>query len=195
MNSKKRCKQCKKYEYNEKILNTLLGNFCSNQCRIDWGLANIEKLKKKVFSDKNKVLKIERSERKEKLKSLESISQYECRVQKIFNEYIRLRDKKEPCISCSRHHQGQYHAGHYLSVGAHRELRFQELNVHKQCSVCNNYDSGNLIGYRINLIKKIGLKKVEWLEGPHTKIKRNREEIQAIESLYKMKLKEIKKVN
>ena len=56
-------------------------------------------------------------------------------AQTAFNAYIRVRDQNLPCISCGRHHQGQYHAGHYRTVGSHPELRFEELNVHKQCSV------------------------------------------------------------
>lgn len=82
-----------------------------------------------------------------------------------FNQFIRLRDKDLPCISCGRYHQEQWHAGHYRSVGACPELRFDEMNVHKQCSVCNNYKSGNLTEYRLNLIRKIGEKKLNaWIE-------------------------------
>ena len=88
------------------------------------------------------------------------------RLQKRFNAYIRLRDAAAPCISCGRHHHGQYHAGHYRATGGHPELRFDEANVHKQCSACNNHKSGNIAGYRPNLIAKIGLAEVERLEGP-----------------------------
>jgi len=78
---------------------------------------------------------------------------------------VRLRDSG-PCISCQRHHDGQYHAGHYRSVGAMPSLRFNTWNIHKQCSACNNHLSGNMIDYRINLIGKIGQARVDWLEGP-----------------------------
>jgi hypothetical protein len=113
-------------------------------------------------------------------------------AQTVINQYIRLRDDKEPCISCQRHHTGQYHAGHYLAVGSHPELRFNELNNNKQCSVCNNNLSGNQIEYRKHLIIKIGLDQVEWLEGPHQPRKYTIEEIKAIKDLYKLKLKELK---
>ena len=84
-----------------------------------------------------------------------------------FNKWIRNRDAKEGCISCGTR-SGQMAAGHYKTVGAHPELRFEPDNVHKQCNRnCNKAKSGNLTNYRINLVKKIGLERVEWLEGPH----------------------------
>jgi len=111
--------------------------------------------------------KAARRETKAKLEAIKPRSKWLKEVQSVFNNYIRLRDELKPCISCGRHHRGQYHAGHYLSVGSTPELRFEESNVHKQCSACNNYKSGNAVRYRVRLIKKIGLEKVEWLEGPH----------------------------
>lgn len=111
-------------------------------------------------------------------------------AQGAFNAFIRERDGNL-CISCGRHHQGQIHAGHYLSVGARPELRFELDNVHSQCSACNNYLSGNIVLYRINLIKKIGLERVEYLEGPHDLKKYTIPELQIIIAKYKLKLKEI----
>jgi hypothetical protein len=81
-----------------------------------------------------------------------------------FNKYIRLRDKDLPCISCGHTDGRQFHAGHFKPAGGNPHLRFNELNVHKQCSICNNYKSGNLVPYRANLIIKIGLINVEALE-------------------------------
>ena len=106
------------------------------------------------------------------------------RCQTEFNKYIRNRDSKDPCISCNRHHDGQYHAGHYKTVGGHPALRFCEDNCHKQCSVCNNYKSGNLSEYRSNLLIKIGLERVEWLEGPHDPVKYTIEDLQEMLSKY-----------
>ena len=127
---------------------------------------------------------------KEKIKKR---SEYLSDAQKAFNAFIRERDKNEPCISCMRHHQGQYHAGHYRSVGACPELRFCELNVHKQCSACNNHKSGNIVEYRINLVKKIGEEQLEWLEGKHEPKKYTIEQIKEIRAKYQLKLKELKR--
>tara|TARA_R110002126_G_scaffold64861_4_gene165898 strand:+ start:103 stop:357 length:255 start_codon:yes stop_codon:yes gene_type:complete len=72
-----------------------------------------------------------------------------------------------------------------MSVGGHSAaLRYDEDNCHKQCSVCNNYKSGNLSEYRSNLLKKIGLQKVEWLEGPHDPKKYVIEELKAMLTHY-----------
>jgi len=112
-------------------------------------------------------------------------------AQRAFNAYIRARDNKEPCISCQRFHTGQYHAGHYKTVGGNHELRFEEWNCHKQCAPCNNHLSGNIENYRINLINKIGLELVGWLEGPHELKKYTCEDFKKIEVYYKQKLKEL----
>jgi len=110
-------------------------------------------------------------------------------AQAAFNAWIRKRDEKLPCISCSRFHSGQHHAGHYLSTGARPELRFDEANVHKQCAPCNNHKSGNAIEYRINLVKRIGGKRVGMLEGPHEPKKYTIDEIKEIKKEYKEKVK------
>lgn len=133
--------------------------------------------------------KADRKDTKERKLKLKSRAEWLKDAQIVFNKFIRMRDANEPCISCQRHHEGQYHAGHYLSVGSHPELRFIELNCHKQCSACNNYLSGNIIKYRQNLILKIGLQTVEWLEGKHDAKKYTIDEIKDIISLYKAKIK------
>jgi len=115
------------------------------------------------------------------------------RVQTEFNKYIRSRDKGQPCISCQRYHDGQHHAGHYRSVGAHPELRFVEDNCNLQCSACNNHLSGNLSPYRVNLIAKIGLARVEWLEGPHDPMKYTIEDLQSLLKKYQSFNKEFAK--
>jgi hypothetical protein len=113
-------------------------------------------------------------------------------AQAAFNRYIRLRDHDKPCISCGRQHQGQWHAGHYRSVGACPELRFEELNVHKQCAPCNDHLSGNIVEYRRGLIERIGIDRVEWLEGNHAAKKYTIEEIRAIKAEYTRKAKDVR---
>ena len=49
---------------------------------------------------------------------------------------------------------------------------------------CNNYKSGNLSEYRSNLLIKIGLERVEWLEGPHDPVKYTIEDLQEMLSKY-----------
>lgn len=136
-----------------------------------------------------KVKKVERKKAAEDKERVKSRSKHLQEAQQAFNAFIRERDKDLPCISCGRHHNGQYHAGHYLSVGSTPELRFNELNVHKQCSVCNNHLSGNHIKYRSSLIKRIGEDHVLWLEGPHSPLHLDIEQIKAIKEVYRKKRK------
>jgi len=134
----------------------------------------------------------ERKEHREAKLKLKSRADWLKEAQAIFNQYIRLRDEKEPCISCGTTADVQYAAGHYLTTGAHPELRFNELNVHKQCnSYCNNHLSGNIVKYRQNLINKIGLQQVLWLEGPHEPAKLTIDDIKDIKALYKQNIKEL----
>ena len=105
-------------------------------------------------------------------------------AQAAVNKWIRHRDANEPCISCQRHHTGQYHAGHYRSTKAAPELRFEPLNIHKQCSACNTHLSGNIVEYRRHLIAKIGPEKVEWIECKHEARHYTVEDLKAIKAKY-----------
>ncbi len=125
--------------------------------------------------------------------SLKPRSQWLREAQASVNAYVRERDKDLACISCGRWHDGQWHAGHYLSTGARPELRFNLLNIHKQCSVCNNHMHGNLVLYRAALVAKIGLSEVEKLEGPHEPQKYTVEELRDIRDTYRAKLREMRK--
>ena len=107
-----------------------------------------------------------------------------------------MRDAKLPCISCGAIDANKWDAGHYISVGANRTLRFNELNIHKQCSFnCNVNLSGNLINYRKGLLKKIGEEKLAWLEGWHEPEKMTKEKAIAVEKYFKEKLIELKRGN
>ena len=110
------------------------------------------------------------------------------------NAYIRERDANQPCISCGRHHQGQYHGGHYRSVGAMPSLRFNTFNVHRQCQPCNSHLSGNLVEYRLNLIRKIGQERVDWLEGPHETRKFDIVYLRRIKSVFTRRAKQLAKL-
>lgn len=94
-------------------------------------------------------------------------SKWMAEAQAAFNKVIRLRDKDRPCISCGTPTAGKWDAGHYRSVGSNPALRFEPLNVHRQCVPCNQHKSGNAIEYRIGLVHRIGQEAVDYLEGPH----------------------------
>jgi hypothetical protein len=135
----------------------------------------------------------ERKKTREAKERIKTRSERLKEAQQWFNKYIRLRDMEAPCISCGRFHSGQYHAGHYRTVGANPELRFNELNVHKQCSACNNHLSGNIVQYRMALVRKIGLDAVAMLEGKHEAKHYTNEEIDEIKAKYKSLCRELEK--
>lgn len=157
--------------------------FCSVECL---ALHSREKLQKTKEREKRKELR----KAKERLKTRSELARD---AQRDFNAYIRERDRDLPCISCGRHHEGQYHAGHYRTVGANPELRFEELNCHKQCAPCNNHKSGDIVNYRINLVKRIGQDAVYWLEGPHEPKKYTADELRELAAYYRKKARELKK--
>lgn len=123
-------------------------------------------------------------------KRMKSRSDWTKEAQQSFNKWVRLRDDGQPCISCGSH-TGKRNAGHYRSVGACPELRFEPNNCHVQCEKCNSWLSGNAIEYRINLVKKIGIGMVEWLESSHAAKKYTVEQLEAIKAEYVRLAREI----
>jgi hypothetical protein len=109
-----------------------------------------------------------------------------------FNRFIRLRDADKPCISCGTTKPVKYDAGHYITAGSCTALRFDEKNVHKQCSwYCNKNLSGNVNGYTQGLIERFDQSIVDYLRGPQPMIKITVEFYQAIEHKYKAKCKDL----
>ena len=82
------------------------------------------------------------------------------RLDKVFSKYIRLRDAMPGgtfrCISCGRIKPiEQADCGHFHSR-THMSTRFDEDNCHAECRYCNRFSADHIIGYRENLIRKIG---------------------------------------
>lgn len=127
------------------------------------------------------------AEKRERKAELKSRRDWLREAQAVFNAMIRERDYFKPCISCGARimtieNGGAWDAGHFRSVGAAPELRFEPLNCHKQCKACNGTTIRRGGGvyvqawerqatihaqYRVNLIERIGLRQVEWLESHH----------------------------
>ncbi|EMK2609095.1 TPA: NinG family protein, partial [Klebsiella pneumoniae] len=121
-----------------------------------------------------------------------------------FNAYIRARDAALPCISCGETnppdlHGGQWDCGHFKTVGAYPELRFEERNAHKQCKSCNagagKYTAKELTvaqQYEAGLVARYGQEYVDWLNGPHEMTNYRREDFIRIRDEYRAKLKALK---
>lgn len=195
----KKCKQCgQKFTPARGFQPT-----CSTDCAILWARDNpqftqtankrIEGLAKRTRS----------RQKREKLKEMMPAREWIKKAQTAFNAYIRARDRHFPCICCNSWGEGEdwmpggkWDCGHFLSRGAYPELRFHEDNAHRQLKSCNagasKYAKKSRTvakGYRKNLITKIGVERVEWLEGPHEPLKLTIPQIQEIERTYKAKLK------
>jgi Bacteriophage Lambda NinG protein len=140
---------------------------------------------------KKRADRADRVQTREKLEALKPLSHFVAKAQTVFNRYIRARDAGLPCISCGTLEAVQWHAGHYLTTAARPELRFDEDNVHKQCSQCNDHLSGNVLQYRIGLLERIGLARVEALEGPHPLAKWTREQLIELRTTYAAKARNV----
>ena len=196
-NKKKRCKCCGDYGEASEGVQTPSGWFIDYSHAINH---SIELSRKRTERLRAKAVRAQAAEDRDAAKrdrgrkmAVKPLSYWMKRAQAAVNAYIRARDAGQPCISCGKPDDGshQRHASHYRSVGGHPELRFCELNIWASCSVCNNYLSGNLVPFRSALVAKIGLDKVEFLEGPHEPKRYRKEDYQAIEAEYKAKLKEL----
>ena len=135
-------------------------SWCSPEC-------GVQIARDKQQKERAALAKIERKAIREAKERIKPRSEHAREAQAAFNAWVRERDAEQPCISCCRHHQGKYDAGHFRSVGSNPALRFEPLNCHKQCVPCNRHKSGNAIEYRIGLVARIGADAVAWLEGPH----------------------------
>ena len=158
---------------------------CSPKCALAHAPANQQKARKAIDQRERREIKV----RKEKLKSR---ADHLKEAQVVVNQYIRLRDADLPCVSCGRFHDGQWHAGHFRSAGGHPELRFEPLNIWRQCAPCNTHKSGDLVNYRAELVRRIGAEKVEWLEGPHEAKRYTIDDLKAIKAEYRAKIKQLK---
>lgn len=197
-NSRKKCKQCGEYFPASEMIKVPAGTFCTMGHAVEFAnerrKTDAEKIKRKIDTSAASEEKKASKQRRERLKELQPLSYYHKIAQREFNAYIRYRDRDLPCISCGRFHRGQYHAGHFRTVGASPETRYNEDGNHKQCSACNLHLSGNIVNYRPALIKKIGQERFDALMAYHPPVNWTREMLEGIAKTYRQKLKELKRL-
>lgn len=138
----------------------------------------------------------DRKERQEGLAKLKRRADYLKEAQVSFNRFIRKRDQLAGfmCISSGRPLDwtgNAVDAGHYRSTGSAPHLRFNEDNCHAQSKHDNQYKSGNAVDYRIRLILRIGLARVEALEADDTPRKWTIDDLKAIRAHYTEKYKQL----
>jgi len=187
----KKCKNCGK----EFVPMRSTAIACSYPCAKAWVDARNAKLKAQKAKQE---AKIDRQLTKQRKEALKTRNDYIKEAQVAFNAYIRERDKNQLCICCGKPLTldavgGGFDCGHYRSTGSAPHLRFNEDNAHGQRKVCNRYGAGRAVDYRLGLIKRIGIDRVEAIEADNSPAKWDVDELKAIRDYYKQKLKELRK--
>ncbi|WP_338511312.1 recombination protein NinG [Erwinia aphidicola] len=146
--------------------------------------------------------KLQREDLRERRERLKGKSEWEKEAQAAFNRYIRWRDFGKDCashdgplISNSNYLTGSaVDASHYLSRGARSHLRFNVFNVHSACTKCNRQLSGNAVEFRIRLIQRIGLERVERLEADNTVRKFDIEYLKRVKAIFTRRARHYEKL-
>jgi len=121
------------------------------------------------------------------------------KLDKVFSLYIRLRDAMPNgmirCISCGQIKEfSKFDCGHYWSR-SHIGTRWDEDNCNAECAYCNRMTGGeHMIGYRENLIKKIGQQRFDLLEvkaREYSDLKKDKFKMQLLIKYYQNKVKEL----
>lgn len=118
-------------------------------------------------------------------------------VRNTFHEYVRLRDKGKPCISCGIPYMDSFQAGHFYKAELFSNLKFDEKNTNGQCCHCNLRKEGNESGYRSGIMQRYGMEHLNYLDEKAKAYKKNdyhwdRAELEEIRKYYQEKLKIIK---
>jgi len=75
------------------------------------------------------------------------------KLDRLMSEMVRRRDAGKPCISCGKRTLLQ--AGHFVKRKP-LPTRWHPFNVNGECSGCNGFDSGHLLGYLDGLNERYG---------------------------------------
>ncbi|KGQ46824.1 recombination protein NinG [Gallibacterium anatis] len=186
-----KCKICKQ----PYIKRNSLQKVCSVECAIklskEQARKKREKLDKQARLESKKRLSALKEENKTKGQLIKE-------TQEAVNRYIRVRDENKECISCgkplvSERLGGGFDAGHYRSRGSSPYLRFYTLNIHGQCKRCNRYLGGNYHEYRVGLIERLGIKKVEEIEADNRERHYSNDDLRRIKRIFNKKTRLIQR--
>jgi hypothetical protein len=129
-----------------------------------------EVIEKTTLRASKKVSKENKKKKSEEIKKMgyssKSIANliHEARVP--FQTLIRMRDHKKPCVCCGGslgYNLGDFDAGHFLKAELYSGLIFHPDNVHGQRKYCNMHLGGNEAEYSVNLPKRIGNDRFNYL--------------------------------
>lgn len=114
-------------------------------------------------------------------------------TQQSFNALIRELDKHLPCVSCGKPAM-QYNltAGHFKTVGARKDVRYDTRNCHGQCSGCNSgrqkfYKGDNETTARkfaAEIARRYGQEIVDYLDRVHPEKRYRIDELKALRKMF-----------
>lgn len=178
-----KCKHCKQTFTKTQPLQVA----CSYGCAI----ALAKPIAKKV------IVKKERERNKSLKEKAMTYTQKVNKVKELAQKVARLRDKHLPCISCGTFIANPcFDGGHYKKAETYRGVMFNLDNIHKQCRQDNFFKGGKELEYRVSLIERIGIERVEALELLAEETKRKKwsvDELEEITKNLKIMLKELEK--
>lgn len=204
----RRCKVCKQpYASYQSFV-----SWCSADCGAVIGERKLAKIKRAAELKAHREKVNERKADQVVRDSQKTRSEWLAEAKTAIQQFRRLEElaKGSGCMSCGRSQQevqgtdgwkpgGAWDGGHFISKGARPEIALEPLNIWLQCKSCNA-GSGKYArkgytvnaAFRINLIDRIGLEQVEWLEGPHEAKHYDIEQLKAIKTKYQAMTKELK---
>lgn len=184
----------------EYIPRSSLQKVCHNyKCAMEF---NRQVDERNAAREQRKQERLQRDDLRQRREKLKGLAEWEKEAQAAFNRYIRWRDFGKDCashdgplISSSNYLTGSaVDASHYRSRGAASHLRFNVFNVHSACTRCNRQLSGNAVEFRIRLIKRIGLERVERLEADNTPRKFNIEYLKRVKTIFTRRARHYEKL-
>lgn len=202
----RKCRVCRTDFQPVRCLQTV----CGPECAIKQAQAKRSKEERIAQLEDRKVIRM----RKEALKTpKQKRSKLVQQAEKAVRDYRRTYElaKGSGCMSCSRSQQevigtdgwkpgGAFDAGHYHGKGARPNLRLEPDNIWLQCKSCNGGSAkyarkGATVSkqFRENLIKEIGIERVEQLDADDKPRHWTDDELIAIKSHYQKLTREMKK--
>lgn len=132
-------------------------------------------------------------------KERESLATLRNNIKNICHQYIRLRDKGKPCVSCGGEWTEDHQAGHWFKAELYSSIRYDERNIHNQCKKCNLFLNGNVERYTERVHLRIGNTGKAAVEKAAAKYKQDafkweRSRLVAIRKYYQEKIKSLNKV-
>jgi len=119
------------------------------------------------------------------------------KLDRIFSQFIRLRDSKDgltSCITCGRMGDFKsYDCGHFISR-RFQSTRYDEKNCNSQCIKCNRFEYGNQYEHGLKIDQKHGKGTAEALYIKSKQVtKRTRYDYEYLIKEYKEKIKAIER--